>query len=85
VRTPALEAWRARGDTAARDTLWRAACEEATAVELVAVGCAITAAQALARARELWPGDDRPARTSAAGEVATRDGWGEKPRRQVWA
>lgn len=53
LATPALDAWRRRGDVALRDAVWVAASEERTAVELAAMGCTDGARAALARAERV--------------------------------
>lgn len=84
--TPALDAWRKAGDVATRDDLWLAACEEASALELKAIGCTQNAARALARARELWPGpapDRVAARSGSARPIAPAPSLAGRYRREA--
>lgn len=53
LETPALDAWRRRGDTTTRDELWRSAAWEAAALEPASQGRQDAARDCLARARAL--------------------------------
>lgn len=77
--TPALDAWRARGDWTARDALWVAAAWEVSALELAASGSLHGSRRCLDRAAQVRGQQQLAAYRKAPSAV----GW-QKARRGAW-